>query len=384
MCAVMDDQYMEMTRSAERALSKAWQYSVQLKHREVLDSSPRSHMSRVTVIRAPADAPSTLVLKRALERDGLVNEWAGLQFLSAVAGEGYVVPQFYTGDMDANLIVMADLGNGRGVDASLLGNNAERAEQALRAWARTLGRIHAASMPHYEQYQRIRATLEPVGTEQVRDHFRTIAVTFRQIFTDCDVAPTSGLEQDLATLTNALTEPGPFYAYTQGDPCPDNNILVNDTCVLFDFESGGFRHALTDAIYIRLGFPLCWCAARLPAQVSAAVEQAYRGELMHGCTAAANDDLFARALVEGCAVALVRLHQWESVATLLRQDSEHDYVTARQKFLLVLATFVQLTAMAGHVEALGETARHVLTKLQTHWPDAEPMPDYPAFQTMTE
>ena len=41
-------------------------------------------------------------------------------------------------------------------------------------------------------------------------------------------------------------EPGPFLAFTHGDPAPTNNHVAGDEVRLLDFEYGGFRHALYD------------------------------------------------------------------------------------------------------------------------------------------
>lgn len=376
----MNEQYQAMVHIAERTLSTTWNSSVQLGHGVVLDSSPRSQMCRVKVLAGPPAAPTSVVLKRVLEVDGQTNEWIGLQFLTEIAVDDPLVPRFYAGDWHAGVLVMADLGDERGVHHYLLGQDATAAEHALLSWARTLGRMHASSMPHYAQYQRIRARLQPATNEHVAQSYRTIPAIFRQLTTASDVALISGLEEDLRALTQALTEPGLFYAYTQGDPCPDNNMLINGRCILFDFESGAFRHAMTDAIYARLGFPLCWCASRLPPQLLAAIERVYRSELVKGCPAATDDQLFSYAMVEGCAMALSRMHQLEPLAELLVEDRAHDYVTARQKMLFILDVFSQMTAGAGYLEALGETTRRMLQKLQTQWPDVTPMPYYPAFQ----
>ncbi len=110
-----------------------------------------------------------------------------------------------------------------------------------------------------------------------------------------NVAPVAGIEDELKQLTSVMENPGPFLAYTHGDPCPDN-ILTGTSGKLFDFEFGAYRHALIEGVYAHMPFPTCWCVSRLPAHVVHRMETSYRMELARECPAAHNDRLFAQAV----------------------------------------------------------------------------------------
>jgi hypothetical protein len=54
---------------------------------------------------------------------------------------------------------------------------------------------------------------------------------------------------------------------------------VGEHIRLIDYEFSQPSHALLDGTYWRLGFPTCWCAGRVPTDVTTRVEAVYRIEL---------------------------------------------------------------------------------------------------------
>ena len=78
------------------------------------------------------------------------------------------------------------------------------------------------------------------------------------------VKPRRGTKTEMKTVAAFSAAPGPFLAYTHGDPIPMNALPVGDDRKLFDFEFGEFRHALRDGIYGRVCFPTWYHINRVP------------------------------------------------------------------------------------------------------------------------
>jgi len=368
-----------ITSTAERALTNVFDEKIRLGSVTILDSSPRSEVYRIELLEGPTHSPNNIIVKHVLERDGLVNEWAGVQFLTQVADTIFVAPTFYGGDLATSIVIMSDLGEGKGLDSYLLGHDPIAAEDALLKWATTLGKMHALTVGKQQEYEQICNILEPQSASTVSP-YSELPIHFQRMIAAVNVELVPGTTNDLAVLTETMVQPGPFFAYTHGDPCPDNVILVDGQFKFLDFESGMFRHAMTDAIFARLNFPWCWCSARLPEHLPLLMEQVYRAELVKGCPEASDDALFFHALVDGCAAWLAQWDKWLPLAELLQADVPGDYVTSRQKTLFRLNTFVHMTKEYGHLEAMGETTQRVLVKLQERWSaELEAMPYYPAF-----
>jgi len=369
-----------ITNVAESALATAFGEKVRFGKITTLDSSPRSEVYRIELLARPTHNPNSIIVKRVLERDGLVNEWAGVQFLTQVADNIPVAPTFYTGDSATNIVIMSDLGKGRGLDSYLLGHDPIAAAEALLKWATALGKMHALTVGKQQEYEQICNALESRQSASSVSPYLELSILFQHMIAAVDVVPVPGTTDDLTKLTKTMMQPGPFFAYTHGDPCPDNVILVDGHFKFLDFESGMFRHAMTDAIFARLNFPWCWCSAHLPEHLPLMMEQVYRAELVKGCPEANDDTFFFHALVDGCAAWVAHWDKWLPLTELLQADVPGDYVTSRQKTLFRFSTFVHMTREYGHLESMGETIRQVLVKLQERWsPELEVMPYYPTF-----
>ena len=112
---------IQETRSiAERVLSETFGGVVRIEDGIALKE--RAHVARFAVREGPGSAPASVIVKRARVWEGqsydpdstdlrapsahLFNDWAGLQFLSQVAGDASIAPQFYGGDRAAGLFVL--------------------------------------------------------------------------------------------------------------------------------------------------------------------------------------------------------------------------------------------------------------------------------------
>ena len=155
--------------------------------------------------------------------------------------------------------------------------------------------------------------------------------------------------------------------------------MTEDALCFFDFEFGGFRHALLDAAYLRAPFPTCWCVNRLPPDLPTRLEETYRAELVQGCPEAGDDTLFFPALVSANAYWAIASVSW-SLEEALKEDSRWGLSTARQRHPLRLANFAEAAEQLGVLPALAATAHALELKLRSLWADGEDMPLYQPFR----
>ena len=284
---------------------------VRLGRATLLNGSDRSSVLRVIVEDAPNGAPSSIIVKRAIDLGAewddpslpdspttrFFNEWASLQFLGEIAADHPLAPRLIAADRNAGILVMQDLVPMTVLSATLLGNDPDAAQADLIAYATTVGRLHACTAAHVAEFQHLRNALGPPNPGFGWDW---ILPTFHGMLDCLGISPVDGIDDDLATLAACMAEPGDFTALFHSDPCPDNWGWTGDRDYLIDFEYSNIGHALTDGVYGRVPFPTCWCIGVLPEHVAQAMERAYRTELGRGCPAARDDQRYARAVAEAC------------------------------------------------------------------------------------
>ena len=304
---------IESTRDAAERVMATAVGAVRLEADETLDSSDRSMLVRFRVMDGPTDAPSSIIVKRAVdlgtggddpsEPDSPTirfhNEWASLRFLSELAANQPVAPRLYGANPATGILVMEDLGQANGLAESLLGNDPHAARADLIAYATTVGRLHATTAPHVERYQQLRDSLGPPhpGFGEA-----WIAPAFHAMLDMVGIPSTPAIDDELGSLAASIAVPGAFASLIHGDPCPDNWTRVADGDRLLDFEFARIGHALMDGVYSKVPFPTCWCVGTLPERVAQDMAHAYRTELARSCPAALDDRQYANAETRGVRV----------------------------------------------------------------------------------
>lgn len=384
--------HAETVAIAENVLCKAFGGDVRLKIETEFDTD-RATVLRCRVVESPPGVPRSVVVKKALPADGRVfqsnvpddvvvrffNDWAGLEFLSEISGGDSPAAQFYGGDREKGLMVIEDLGDGRNFYGSLRGESPTAATGELIKLARALGKMHALTICKKAVYDSIRNRLGPRDKPpSMTGEWRRLVGKLDEVCGSIGVKPHRGAKTEMKKVAVFIAAPGPFQAYTHGDPIPMNALPVGTERKLFDFEFGEFRHALRNGIYGRVCFPTWYHINRVPNDVVEKMEMAYRVELVKGCPEATDDTLFFRSVVEACAYWTIhsRLNFIEKV---WKEDHKWGISTQRQILLLCFDIFGQVSEKFGHLEALGATVRDIAAKLREHWTDLEEMPYYPAF-----
>ena len=385
--------HSETVAIAENVLCEVFAGDVRLKMETEFDAD-RATVLRCRVVKSPSGVPQSVVVKKILTSDGtefhpnspdemvprFFNDWAGLEFLSGISDGDSPAAQFYGGNREKGLMVIEDLGDGRNFYGSLRGESSAAATGELIKLARALGKMHALTIRKQAVYDNIRDRLGP------REKSPSMAGEWQQLMGKLDAAcrrvgvkPRRGTKTEMKTVAAFSAIPGPFLAYTHGDPIPMNALPVGDERKLFDFEFGDFRHALRDGIYGRACFPTWYHINRVPEDVVQEMERAYRTELAKGCPEAADDTLFFRSVVE--AYAYWTIHsRFNFIAKVWEKDHKWGISTQRQILLLCFDIFGQVSEEFGHLEALGATVRDIAARLRERWVDLEEMPYYPAFR----
>ena len=405
----------------ETLLSQTYHTPVVLAHPQYMPG--RSNVCRFAVREGPEEIGRSLVVKRqhAIETDRTLaasypsaryrffNEWAGLQFLTQETRGDLIGPRFYAADRANDIVVMEDLKPARDGSACLKGKDPGRAEEALVLWSSVLGRLHASTTGKGAIFTRIRENLAPrqpswgwvphwqrtpaaytrllqTLPEEVRQtgfaSFQWMHFVLRQATDTLALTVSPQVTAELEIVIQALREPGPFLAYTHGDPCPGGNYLIaGNRSRLVDFENGDYRHALCDAVYARMCMPTCWDAQQLPHRTVLSVEQAYRTALVKGCPEAEDERRFAQELVHACAYWALMLGQFGALTHFPMGDAYWQPYRMCQRILTRFERFAETTEEFGYLEALGSLFATMAGVLRQRWPaHAQQLPVYPAFQ----
>jgi hypothetical protein len=337
--------------------------------------------ARSLVLRAAVDGgPATVILKAygADDRGSFLDEAAGLAFCDAG-------PLLLAADPAMPLVVLEDLGSHPSLADLLLGSDADAALRAGVEWAREFGRLCAASAGREPEFAALRQGLG--GEAANPDHGTWLAHAFAQLpelFGQWGVELPPGLDAEFGELLPVI-EPGEFAVFSPGDVCPDNNMFTPDGLRFLDFESAGYHSVFLDAAYTRLPFATCWCVYTPPPGLTAALEAAFRGELLTVFPALADDACWDRGLRRACAAWVLSMSVWllpravEGGAALVPAGrpapSRRPYLAHRWRWLAAELE------RAGEFPAICGLLRRAIAHAQQAWgEDALVLGGYPAFR----
>ncbi|WP_256727371.1 hypothetical protein [Streptomyces acidiscabies] len=168
-----------------------------------------------------------------------------------------------------------------------------------------------------------------------------------------------------------------YPAFTPGDTCPDNALLTPDGLRLIDFEAACFQSVFLTAAYCRMPFSSCWCVFALPPGTAAAVERAFRAEVVGVYPELADGAVWEagmrRAVVVWTVDATVRLLPRTAEDGPLHRARVP--VPTRRQVLRY-----RWESASGLVEfpAFTEVVRALLREVAGGW-EVEALPGYPAF-----
>lgn len=383
-----------ITTVAEQALSNSLNYQIKFQSIEPISQPGRWNLLLRCHIAARDGLPQSVILKK-VEADPydpanladsntkrFFNDWVGTQFLNTISCQAAHRPVLYGGDRRLGFLLLEDIPHHSTLVEPLLGSDPVHAQTLLLQYARCLGQLHSNTVGYSSIYDRLFKTVSGHNKPPPRVNYdEAIAQIHRWLdFLEISIEP--NFSQDLAHIFDTVTHPGPYSAYVHADACPDNILHTGKTVRLIDFEFGNFGHALIDAVFGRMMFPSCWCANRLPREIIMQMESTYRSELIQGCSAAEDDELFEGSLVNACGYWLLS-NFFRHLDTALEQERPYGpngVATVRQHILGRLEAFISTSMEFGRLSGLRGTASRLLDKLSHQWQDTPSMPLYPAFQ----
>ena len=406
--AVLTTDDRSIVKEAIDILSQHFNATIQAKSVVQLSEPQRRNLLLRIYLQSPqTHVPRSVILKQTLSQDSskqeddqifgrFARDWAGLEFLSSLAGEHPITPQFYGGSINHRFILIEDLGeNHVSLVDSLTGSNKNLAKEALQRFVKCLGQLHANGYGKTESYLEILKKIRPEAESQEEKYHITLNKTlpkFASLLNQLHVAFPEAAQSEIAKVFKANLIPGPFTTLVHGDICPDN--LFDDQKInelrLFDFEWGFVKNALLDGTYLRMSFPTCWCAKRIPDELIPSLEASYRQELIKTIPAAANDAEYNDAYVEACAFWMLKSvlfiedvleHEetWPSGDTPPESLWKPETNQLRPRVLSRLCAFIDIAKQHEKLPHLVSIAEQILKELHARWPDARPLDVYPAF-----
>jgi hypothetical protein len=238
---------------------------------DVVDTMAGSSRSRVRRVRAGAD---TVILKEYLQAgESWARESAALSILPPTAP----APRLIASRDAPPAVALTDAGTGGSVADALLGDDPDRAAEAVIRWARTIATLHRMTAGSREAFRRAldeRAGDLPI--DESPDNLREPAGMVARHCADLGVTVPPEALDELIALHGRLDSGNGVAALTPADACPDNNVFTGDGLVLIDFEGAEWRHIAWDVAYLTVPWPSCWCAWRVPSEVTGAAIVAYK------------------------------------------------------------------------------------------------------------
>ncbi len=235
-----------LMRASERLLRVQHGSTVRLSDPTVIDRRDRSLTLRCAVS-GWDDAASVVIKSNHGDDERGFSDWASFQFLSGISDN--VAPCFYAGDDGARFFVMEDLGASRSLEQVFSEGDESASIDALRTLAVTMARLVVDTIGQESRYLTLRRAL-PGATKLGRGHEAALwldAIERVKAWASAlGMEIPANFEAACEAVARVYADPGPWLAFSHGDPAPSNNNFSRDGARLIDFEYAGYRHALYD------------------------------------------------------------------------------------------------------------------------------------------
>jgi len=372
------EEFHGLAERAAPALRSAIGGGVRVAAVEPLKAWERNRVARLRL--EEGSAPPSVIVKEILADDSLgFTDWASLEYVAAVPGAAGVAPRFLAGDVAARLFVMEDLGGSRSVDDVMREPSRAAAVAALAGLARATAQLHAATARDGDApWAASRGALPaawPGRAAEGAAWSRAAGPALEAWLASLGARAPAGLAGVLRALAESYAEPGPWLAFTHGDPAPSNSHVAADGTVrLLDFEYGAPRHALHDVTAWSVLCPL-------PADALAAVRAEYRAAL--GDVLPSDDASFDAAWATAVAWRAVRMLQWIGPDVLAADAPWVERWTRREAALAVTSRLHDETAAVPSLAPLADAAHAIAAALRARFPEyegCETIPQWKAFE----
>lgn len=320
-----------------------------------------------------AEVPGTVVVKWLRDTPGdvrtrpeqLATERSALEFVAGL--DPALAPRLLAADTapadpSSGFLVLEDLTPREPLRAFLLRHGVEPAAERLRDFGRALARLHAASVGRAAEYYAARPGVDPRAGIQSSLGLWQDGV---RLLEDAGAPMPTAAAAELADVVRELSDPGPFFAFSSGDPGVNNYLVdgVRDGRII-DFESAGFRHALSDLVNDLYLPGSMWITVADP--IETGVEAAYRETLAEVVPEVTDDRTYGR-VVSGAAV----IFACERLAALPRLDARAPGDPSRLQRVLTLDAAAHTAERHDALPHARGWARSTAEVLRRRWPDAD-------------
>src|ERR687884_218905 len=314
------------------------------------------------------DGVASVVLKRNEGDDERgFTDWASLAFLSTLEEATGIAPHFYAGDARERFVVMEDLGGSRSLEHLLNNGDAATVVEALGSLATSMARLVVATSGREEMFERMRATLPGgAGLGRRREAARWLEARQRvaRWAAALDIPLPHGFDVACAHIAAIYADPGPYLAFSHGDPAPSNNHITTGGVRLVDFEYAAYRHALYD---ITAWDTLC----PLPKEWMATMEQVFRRAVGASPLGGAlvDDEQYRQAWAMMCAYRALAMLTWFSPDLLAQDGPWTPGWTRRAALISTTLRLHHASAGVAVLKPLVELGGHMSEALRARWPE---------------
>lgn len=318
-------------------------------------------------VRQKDDSPVTLIAKslRVLpsglrgEQSRILNEYTALEFVGGV--DQTLAPRLLAADATRGVVLLEDLAPLRPLNELLVeGDN--RGHEGLRLFATRMARLHALTKNGYDEYYQRRVELGPTDTS--RDARLVLGEWDWTLpdLADCGFRASASAQDEIREAEQLLCEPGPFKAFSNGDPGLHNFMTDGTSGRIIDWEDACFRHVLHDASCLWVPNSV-WMTIADPVELG--LDAIYRDALSEAipqAKTAAYDEALAAACIARAADRFMRFRLLDG------RPPGHE---SRAQIIFTLEAAAR---SADHLKAfphLSAWAHDVAAFLRARWPDAD-------------
>ena len=244
---------------------------------ERLRGGARAAVHRVHVQYETGRTDTVVLKQHTAAGEGWVREASALASLTVKAPAAVLLAE----SSSPAAVVMSDLGRGASVADWLLGDDADGARESVVQWARAVARLHVSTLglPDRFSAELVKRSGElPVAADPLPAQLSDAAALLSRLATATALPWADDAAEELRGIGSRLTRPERS-VLSPTDACPDNNVSTADGVYLVDFEGASFWHAAWDVAYLTVPWPSCWCAWRLPEEVTYEALRCYRADL---------------------------------------------------------------------------------------------------------
>lgn len=286
MTLLAEEQLAGALATGESLLTRRAGSPVTLTDPEDLGGTGRSTVVRARLGENPLAAGRSVVIK-VLDDDApiapFLREVAAYRYATALPNQSRPGPLLLAADEESRMLVLTDLGHGRGM-VGMLSEGAEAAARGVSAWGQALGRMHAATVGGDDDFAALLRRTVGRGPQISPDEVAAQAYACRDgghtLVARLGIELAPRLAADLDEGCRLFAE-GDLRAFSPSDVGPENILLNEDGVQFMDYEFGAFRDGTLDVAYALVTFPayLAENAVRRRGDLEKRLVDAWRAEV---------------------------------------------------------------------------------------------------------